>query len=351
MAKLQKPRSKTSGNKKGSKHPDLLLKATIVASYEAGMSYKDIRDKYSISKSSLYRYLKRSRNEHSVERKEGSGRKRKTTPSEDRHIVLSVLRNRETTSQEVADLFGERRVSARLIRRRIHELTDLKSHWKIKKPFISAKNRRRRVRWCMDRLHYTLDQWKRFLFTDESKFTLRYNKKTRVWRTSEETNKPFAMTGALKHDEHIMVWGGFAAHGVGNLYRINGILEQNQYHDIIRNQLIPSARKLFNLRNWTFQEDNDPKHTANSTKALYNRLHIPREEWPANSPDLNPIENLWQYLDASCKDRKCNTKDQLFEVLQEAWNRIPKDYLNSLVESMPRRLNAVIDAKGYATKY
>jgi transposase len=159
------------------------------------------------------------------------------------------------------------------------------------------------------------------------------------------------MTGTVKHDGHIMVWGGFAAHGVGNLYKINGILEQYQYHSIIRDQLVPSARKLFNSRNWTFQEDNDPKHTANSTKALYNQLKISREEWPANSPDLNPIENLWQELDVMCRDRKCNTKEDLFNVLQEAWNRIPLDYLNALVESMPRRLNAVIDAKGYATKY
>jgi hypothetical protein len=52
-----------------------------------------------------------------------------------------------------------------------------------------------------------------------------------------------------------------------------------------------------------------------------------------------------------CKDRKCNTKEELFAVLQEAWERIPEDYLQSLVESMPRRLNAVIDAKGYGTKY
>lgn len=203
----------------------------------------------------------------------------------------------------------------------------------------------------MDRLHYTLDQWKRFLFTDESKFTLRFNQKSRVWRTKDEINESFAMTGTVKHDDHIMVWGGMAAHGVGNLYRVNGILEQFQYHQIIRHQLIPSARKLFNLRNWTFQEDNDPKHTANSTRALYNQLHIPREEWPANSPDLNPIENLWQYLDVMCKDRKCNTKEQLFETLQAAWNRIPETYLMSLVESMPRRLNAVIDSKGYPTKY
>jgi transposase len=339
------------GNAKGSKQADDTLKASVVASFEAGMSYKEIEEKYDVPERTAQRWMARYRAEKTVERAEGSGRKRKTTSSEDRHIVLTVLRDRDTTSAEVVDGLGDRSLSSRLIRRRIAELTDLKSHWKIKKPFINARNRRRRVRWCMDRLHYTPEQWKRFLFTDESKFTLRFSQKTRVWRTKEELYEPFAMTGTVKHDDHIMVWGGFAAHGVGNLYRINGILEQNQYHEIIRNQLVPSARKLFNNRNWTFQEDNDPKHTANSTKALYNQLHIPREEWPANSPDLNPIENLWQYLDLMCKDRKCNTKEELFAVLQEAWERIPEDYLQSLVESMPRRLNAVIDAKGYGTKY
>ena len=159
------------------------------------------------------------------------------------------------------------------------------------------------------------------------------------------------MTGTVKHDDHIVVWGGTAAHGVGNLYLVRGVLEQYQYHEITRNQLAPSARKLFSSRSWTFQEDSDPKHTAKSTKALYNQLHTLREEWPASSPDLSPTENLWQYLDAMCKDRKCSTKEELLALLQEAWERTPEDYLMSLVESMPRRLSAATDAKGCATKY
>lgn len=351
LSRMAKAAVHTGGNEKGSKQADKIKKASVVASRDAGMSYEDIEEKYGVPKRTSQRWVARYRAENTVERSKGSGRKRKTTAGEDHHIVLTVLRDRGATSEEMNAGFGDRRVSGRLIRRRIAELTNLKSHWKIKKPFISSRNRRRRVRWCMDRLHYTLDQWKRFLFTDESKFTLRFSQKTRVWRSPTEANEPFAMTGTVKHDDHIMVWGGIAAHGVGNLYKINGILDQYQYHDIVRNQLLPSARALFNSRNWTFQEDNDPKHTANSTKALYNQLKIPREEWPANSPDLNPIENLWQYLDNMCKDRRCNTKEDLFAVLQEAWKRIPEDYLTSLVESMPRRLNAVIDAKGYATKY
>ena len=338
MPAKRRKKAHTGGVKKGCRHLDEVRKAAVVASYEAGMSYEDIRVKFDVPRRTVYRWVKRKEDEDTLERREGSGRRRKTSATEDRHIVLSVLRDRDTTAQDVAALFGDRKVSSRLICRRIRELTDLKSHWKVKKPFISARNRKRRVRWCMDRLHYTLEHWKRFLFTDESKFTVRFNQKSRVWRTKEERHETFAMTGTVKHDQHIMVWGGIAAHGVGNLYLINGILEQIQYHHIVRTQIIPSARKLFNMRDWTFQEDNDPKHTANSTKALYNQLRIPREELPANSPDLNPIENLWQYLDVMCKHRTCNTREELFQTLQEAWNRIPETYLTSLIESMPRRL-------------
>ena len=73
--------------------------------------------------------------------------------------------------------------------------------------------------------------------------------------------------------------------------------------------------------------------------------------WPSQSPDLNPIENLWSILDSNLKDRRPQSKAELFQVLQEGWNRLDVDLLRRLVESMPRRIQAVIDANGYMTKY
>ena len=74
-------------------------------------------------------------------------------------------------------------------------------------------------------------------------------------------------------------------------------------------------------------------------------------EWPAQSPDSNPIENLWSILDQRTKKRKLSNEKALFEALVEGWNGLPQSLLVSLVESMPRRIEAVIAAKGYATKY
>jgi transposase len=226
------------GNAKGSKQADDTLKASVVASFEAGMSYKEIEEKYDVPERTAQRWMARYRAEKTVERAEGSGRKRKTTSSEDRHIVLTVLRDRDTTSAEVVDGLGDRSLSSRLIRRRIAELTDLKSHWKIKKPFINARNRRRRVRWCMDRLHYTPEQWKRFLFTDESKFTLRFSQKTRVWRTKEELYEPFAMTGTVKHDDHMGSVTYIELMGYLSKTSIMRSFEINSFHRLVNFSII-----------------------------------------------------------------------------------------------------------------
>lgn len=155
----------------------------------------------------------------------------------------------------------------------------------------------------------------------------------------------------MKHDKRINVWGCFCAHRVGNLYLVEGNLEQLQYNQILREQLLPSAQMLFPDGNYIFQQDNDPKHTANLNKNWVRDNLTATFEWPSQSPDLNPIENLWSYLDKCCTDRKPKNSQELFTILKEAWDKIPIDILERHVDSMPRRCQAVIDAKGWPTKY
>jgi len=73
--------------------------------------------------------------------------------------------------------------------------------------------------------------------------------------------------------------------------------------------------------------------------------------WPAQSPDLNPIENLWSILDHNVRDRRPQNKAELFRVLQDGWNALDRDLLRRLVDSMPRRIQAVLDNNGWPTKY
>jgi transposase len=148
-----------------------------------------------------------------------------------------------------------------------------------------------------------------------------------------------------------MVWGCFAAVGAGNLHKVEGIMEQNQYRQILQEQMLESADNLFPDGGWIFQQDNDPKHTARLTRQWFLDTGVLLLEWPSQSPDLNPIENLWSILDASLKNRTPQSEAELLEILQEGWRNVPIDLLERLSDSMPRRIEAVIAARGFATKY
>jgi hypothetical protein len=242
-------------------------------------------------------------------------------------------------------------ISDKTIRRRITESGEFKSCWKTKAPFISEVNRKKRLAWCRARLGWSVERWKRVLWTDESPFVIRFNRKTRVWRsTHNERYAPWCTTASVKHDAKINVWGCFAAHGVATLYLVVGILVKAKYQDILENEMLPSADLLFGREDWYFQQDNDPKHTANIIKQWFVDYDIPKMDWPAQSPDLNPIENPWSILDHRIKSRKPNNTKQHFEIIKNAWHDLPVDILTKLVESMPHRCQAVIDANGYATK-
>ena len=99
-----------------------------------------------------------------------------------------------------------------------------------------------------------------------------------------------------------------------------------------------------------YHQDNDPKHTSRICMNYLKNRSVKLVSPPVQSPDLNPIENCWHYLEVKLKDRTCKNEKELFDTVQKGWNNIPMDYVRRLIESMPRRIQAVINAKGGPTK-
>ena len=143
----------------------------------------------------------------------------------------------------------------------------------------------------------------------------------------------------------------FLLRGQDNFTASKGTMDGAMYRQILGENLLPSARALKMGRGWVFQHDNDPKHTAKATKEWLKKKHIKVLEWPSQSPDLNPIENLWRELKVRVAKRQPRNLNDLEKICKEEWDKIPPEMCANLVANYKKRLTSVIANKGFATKY
>lgn len=269
----------------------------------------------------------------------------------DRRIVRKSTENPRLSAPEIRHEVGAGWISNRTVQRRLVE-ADLYGRRPARKPFLSKANIKARLKFAKDNLNKTVEDWKKILWTDESPFSLVNNNGNRyVRRPSGKRFDPRFTKGTVKFGgRKIMVYGCFSWAGIGPIYRISGIMDQFQYIEILEKVMLPHAQQNM-LPNWQLVQDNDPKHTAKRVKKWFTDNHINLLAWPAKSPDLNVIENLWFQVKKRLAGKKFKTPELLFDGVKAAWESIPKQVLETLVESMPRRCKAVIDARGYSTKY
>ena len=160
------------------------------------------------------------------------------------------------------------------------------------------------------------------------------------------------MQATVKHGRgKVMVWGCMSSNGIGELVFIDEYMDKLKYLQILKENLKKSAENMGILDTYKFYQDNDPKHTAYDVRlwCLYNCPKVVNP--PPQSPDLNPIENLWDELEKNVQKSPIHSKPQLKERLQEEWAKISQLYLSKLEQSVPRRLLEVLQRKGRSTKY
>lgn len=123
-----------------------------------------------------------------------------------------------------------------------------------------------------------------------------------------------------------------------------------KYRAILEEHMLPHSEEKMPA-GWLFQSDNDPKHTSRLVKSWFKDNNVNTLQWPSQSPDLNPIENLWEEVDRRIRRKNSTNLSDLMLCIQSEWAKIPVDRLIKLVDSMPSRCHAVIRSNGYATKY
>lgn len=283
-----------------------------------------------------------------------TGRPRKTTAKDDGHIKRLSNIDPFKSATKIRDELNLS-VSSRTVQRRLVE-KQLVGRSPRKVPMLTRKHLQARLKFAKEHLDWIGPEngkkWRNILWSDETKVNLIGSDGKRwVRRPVDSAFKPQYTTKTFKHGGgNIMVWGCFSWYGVGPLFWIKKIMDQYLYAEILENVMLPHADWEMPLK-WQFMQDNDPKHTARTVKKWFEDHKIDVMQWPAQSPDLNPIENLWQIVKKSVNPLKSKNKEELWSKIQEAWYAIPVSTCRNLVESMPRRVREVIRNNGYTTKY
>lgn len=217
----------------------------------------------------------------------------------------------------------------------------------IRKPYLSKANIKKRLEWCSQKRNWNDNDWEKVIFTDEAKIELYPNRKTYVRRGPNESLKPKYVQRTQKFSPYIMIWGGMRHDGKRFLLLADGNVDSKEYQNILTKAL----PVLYSTR-YLWQHDGAPCHRSASTSAfLQNRQIRILDSWPAQSPDLSPIENLWDKLKENVKNRHPQTRQELWNITKQEFESLPNEYIKKLYESMTRRIKAVINSKGNCTKY
>ena len=329
---------------------------------QAGQSAREVANLLNCHISTVFRLHGRFQATNTTTDRPRTGRPRVTSGRQDRQIVRQHVQEPFQSARDTAraTLGTHRRpISADTVRRRLQE-RDLVCRRPARGPRLSPQHRQNRLQWAQARINWRHQQWGQILFTDECRFCVsRADGRVRVWR---RRGTRYADGNVLEMDPwggpNIMVWGAIGLQQKLDLVlfqnvgqgRGHGITAQVYINQVLQPRIVP----FFHTHpNFVLQQDNARPHVARVTRDFLQQNRVRTLPWPAYSPDLNPIEHLWDEVKRRINRRRPApiTAAQLAIAVEEEWRNLPMAVINRLVHSMYRRCAAVVVAQGGHTRY
>lgn len=328
-------------------------------------SFGKIANTLSIPKSSVVDVCKRYEDRGNIENHYEGRPGKKISEQGSRalaRMVKSSALNRRSTLATITNNWNEGRcpsdtVSTSTMRRTLKDL-NLRNRIAVKKPFVNARQALARRLFAKKHAGKTEEWWSSIIWSDEASFELNKTGRVRVWRAPGEQARQDCLAPTFKSGRiSVMVWGCFVGPIKGPLVIIeSGRMNSLDYMELLSDNLVlwlltHDGKGIFGDATWTFQQDNAPIHSSRATIRFLNDHEIPTLPWPAQSPDLNPIENVWSWMKQRVAKEQYSGKNELITALRKTWDAIPSCYLEKLVRSMPHRIASVKSRKGLSTKY
>lgn len=317
----------------------------IMAYRDLGLNYTQIGHRINRSRDVIRDYLK---NPEDYGKKKSPGRPRVFDERQERQILRSVTQNNRTSVKKIC---ADNQISLKHVRtvQRIFQKSEYFGWKKVeRKPALTPLHKRARLEFATNNLDRN---WSKVVFSDEKKFNLDGpDSLDYEWIDSRAPVRQKARRVA--GGGSVMVWGAIGYLGKPNLAIVSGRMNSAMYCEMLRQHMVPHFRQICG-RGGIFQQDNAPSHRSKFTLDWLRRQRIKVLAWPALSPDLNIIENLWSDLVRLVYEngRQFSTEIELSEAIHQAWGRIEQTKVENLYDSMRNRLLDVISHHGGATKY
>ncbi|GFV13448.1 transposable element Tcb2 transposase [Trichonephila clavipes] len=334
------------------RHLDAFTRGRIIGKLEEGRSVTSVAAEFVIAHSIVSRLWRQFQTTGIAIRGFSSGRPRGTTPADDRYIVLQARRNRRQTAGEIARHTTQatgRPIARFTVARTLHG-GGLFARRPVRCVPLTPAHRRRRSLWCREHRNWRDNEWGRVLFTDESRFSLSSDShRILIWRERRSRNHP---SNIIERDRYggrgVLVWGGIMLGSRTDLHIFDaGSVNGTRYCNEILLPYVRLFRGAMGLQ-FLFMDDNAPCHRTVASEQLLESEDIERMDWPARSPDLNPIEHVWDFLGRRLAARTLPpvTIRELQLVLQDEWAAMPQQLIDTLILSMRRHCETCLAVRG-----
>lgn len=332
------------------------LRASVVSLYRSGMCPMDIFKKLKnlgISRNFVYYTINKYNKTGSTADRPRSGRPRSVRVPNNIKLIRERLRRNPCRTQTKLAL--QTQMSRKSIYRILKFDLKVRAYSRRKVHYLNSRLKKMRLLKCRQLLKR--HDPKNILFTDEKIFTVeekfnRQNNKVYA-KSAKEVPSRFRNVQRGHHPANLMVWWGVSYQGVTALHFCEPgvkIRAKNYQNDILEAVVKPLSTTLFKNREWVFQQDSAPSHKAKTTqKWLQDNVpnFISTEEWPASSPDLNPLDyRLWTELEVRACRKTHPNLESLKKALQREVSHFPMETVRAAIDDWIPRLKQCIKNKG-----